>query len=209
MMSMAPLVTPIVSDLNLSYAQMGLILGSWQFVYIVASIGAGNLIDRWGERKSILAGALFVSLSAGLRCFSYGFGTMLFAVALLGVGGPMMSIGGPKTISLWFLVKRRGTALGIYMTGSGTGMLLGFALTNSFVMPLFDYSWRVTFLSYGILAFITAILWWFLAKDVKPETTTERIGVVKVLSQIVRIRNVQFVLIMGLISFATTHGLMN
>jgi cyanate permease len=207
--SMAPLVTPIVKDLNMSYSQMGLILGSWQLVYIVASIGAGNLIDRWGERKSILAGVLVVSLSAGLRYFSRGFGTMLPAVALFGLGGPMISVGGPKIISLWFESKRRGMALGIYMTGSTVGTLLGFALTNSFVMPLFDYSWRVTFLSYGILAFIAAMLWLFLAKEVKPETTAERIGVVKVLSQIVRIRNVQWVLIMGLISFATLHGLMN
>jgi cyanate permease len=76
-------------------------------------------------------------------------------------------------------------------------------------MPLFNNSWRVTFLSYGILSFIAALLWWFLAKDFKPETTAERIGVVRVLSQIVRIHNVQWVLIMGLISFATLHGLMN
>jgi cyanate permease len=76
-------------------------------------------------------------------------------------------------------------------------------------MPLADYSWRITFLSYGILAFVAGLLWWFLAKEVKPEATAERIGVVKVLSQIVRIHNVQWVLIMGLLSFATLHGMLN
>jgi hypothetical protein len=33
--SMAPLVTPIIRDLHLSYTQMGLILGSWQLTYIL------------------------------------------------------------------------------------------------------------------------------------------------------------------------------
>jgi cyanate permease len=207
--SMAPLVTPVVKDLNMTYSQMGLLLGSWQLVYIIASIGAGNLIDRWGERKSILAGILIISLSAGLRYFSHGFGTMLPIVAMLGAGGPMISVGGPKTISIWFEGKIRGTALGIFMTGAMVGTLLGFALTNSVIMPLTDYSWRITFLSYGAFAFITALLWGCFAREVKPETTPERIGIVKVLGQIVRIRNVQWVLALGLISFAILHGLMN
>jgi cyanate permease len=207
--SMAPLVTPVVEDLNMSYSQMGLILGSWQLVYIFTSIGAGNLIDRWGVRKSIFTGMLFIGFSASLRYFSNGYWTLLPAVALLGVGGPMISVGGPKAISLWFEGKRRGTALGIFMTGASVGMLLGFALTNSVVMPLTGYSWRLTFLSYGIFAFITAILWWLFAREIKPETVAVRLSVVKTLSRIVRIRNVQLVLIMGLLSFATIHGMGN
>jgi cyanate permease len=207
--SMAPLVTPIIEDFNMSYSQMGLILGSWQLVYIATSIVAGNLIDRWGERKSLLAGVLVVALSAGLRFFSNGFATMLPAVALLGVGGPMISIGGPKTISLWFEGKRRGTALGIFITGSMTGMLLGFSLTNSVIMPLTNNSWRITFLSYGILALAAGLLWWFFAREIRLETTTEKIGVVTALRQIVRIRNVQLILIMGMLNLATIHGLMN
>ena len=207
--SMAPLVTPILSDLKMSSSQMGLILGSWQLVYIVASVGAGNILDRWGERKSLLAGILVTGLSACLRYFSNGFGTLFPIVALVGVGGPMISAGGPKTISLWFEGKSRGTALGIYMTGSSTGTLLGFALTNSVVMPLVDYSWKTTFLIYGILAFAIGLLWWFFSRDVKSATNAKRMGIFEALNQIVRIRNVQLVLILGLLSLASFHGVMN
>ena len=38
MRSIAPLVTPILEDLNISYSQMGLILGSWPLTYIVAAV---------------------------------------------------------------------------------------------------------------------------------------------------------------------------
>ena len=207
--SMAPLVTPILNDLKMSSSQMGLVLGSWQLVYIVASIAAGNILDRWGERKSLLAGILVIGLSACLRYFSNGFGTLFPIVALVGVGGPMISAGGPKVISLWFEGKSRGTALGIYMTGAATGTLLGFGLTNSVVMPLVNYSWRTTFLIYGILAFATGLLWWFLSKDVKSATTTKRMSIFNTLNQIVRKRNFQLVLILGLLSLASFHGVMN
>ena len=65
--AIAPLVTPILADLDLSYTQMGFILGSWQLTYIAAAIVAGTLIDRWGIRRSLLAGAIFLGLSSALR----------------------------------------------------------------------------------------------------------------------------------------------
>ena len=40
--SIFPLVTPILTDLGLSYSQMGLILGSWQLTYIFAALAAGT-----------------------------------------------------------------------------------------------------------------------------------------------------------------------
>ena len=98
--AISPLVTPILRDLNMSYSQMGLILGAWQLTYIAVAAISGTIIDKWGVRKSILAGILIIALSSILRYFPHGFGTMLFAVALFGVGGPMISIGCPKTISL-------------------------------------------------------------------------------------------------------------
>lgn len=52
--AVSPLVTPIVRDLRLSYTQMGFILGSWQLTYIVVSIIAGTMVDRWGVRKTLL-----------------------------------------------------------------------------------------------------------------------------------------------------------
>ena len=123
--SIFPLVTPILADLELSYSQMGLILGSWQLTYIFAALVAGTILDRWGVRKSIFAGVMVIGLSASLRYFSGGFISMLIAVALFGLGGPMISIGGPKTISAWFHGRSRGTAMGIYTTGNWAGGLDG------------------------------------------------------------------------------------
>ena len=94
----SPLVTPILHDLRMTYGQMGFVLGSWQMTYIVFAICAGVIMDRWGIRRSIFFGAVIIALSALLRATSAGFFSLLLFVALFGIGGPMISIGCPKTI---------------------------------------------------------------------------------------------------------------
>ena len=204
--SIAPLVTPILRDLQITYSQMGTILGSWQLTYIAVAIFAGTLIDKWGIRKSLFGGVIIIGLSALLRYFPEGFMGMLFAVALFGVGGPMISIGCPKTIALWFRGRDRGTAVGIYMTGSLIGGLTALTLTNSMVMPLTGYEWRLVFISYALVAFSIALLWGVFARDVSLAAPSENPGIIETFVKLIKVRNVRIVLITGLLSFATVHG---
>ena len=185
---------------------MGLILGSWQLIYIFAALAAGAILDRWGVRKSIFAGAIVIGFSAAVRYYTVGFITMLAAVALFGLGGPMISVGGPKTIALWFRGRSRGTAMGVYTTGSWVGGLMALALTNSLVMPLVDHSWRLTFVFYGLTAFGVALQWFLLARGDGSAEHQKSIRIIEVFGQLIKIRNVRILLAMGLLSFAIIHG---
>jgi cyanate permease len=204
--SILPLVTPILADLELSYSQMGLILGSWQLTYIFAALIAGTILDRWGIRKSIFVGAIVIGLSASLRYFSGGFISMLIAVALFGLGGPMISIGGPKTISSWFHGRSRGMAMGIYTTGNWAGGLMALALTNSLVMPLVGNNWRLAFVVYGVTTFSIALHWFLLARGDEPGEQSENLRIIDVFGSLIKIRNVRILLVMGLLAFAIGHG---
>jgi len=205
--AIAPLVTPMIQDLGISYAEMGLILGAWQVTYILVSLVNGPIIDRWGIRQSLFVGALVISFSACLRYFPTGFLSMLFAVALFGVGGPMISIGGPKAIALWFEDKSRGTAIGIFMAGNIGGGLAALALTNSLVMPRLHDNWRATFVLYGAIAFLIAVLWVVLARDKPASAGDESEAMLRVFRRLISIRRVQVILLMGLCSFGIFHGL--
>ena len=207
--AISPLVTPILSDLSISYTQMGFILGSWQLVYIPAALAAGWALDKWGSRRCLLFGAIIIGLSAGLRFFTMGFYSMLFCVSLFGIGGPMMSIGGPKTISARFSGRSRGLAVGIYMIGPGLGGLLALALTNSLVMPLVGDSWRLTFAGYGLLALVFGMLWWFLSEEADPKASGGGMGFVPLFVQLIKVRNVQVLLVMAMLSFTVGHGFIN
>lgn len=204
--SIFPLITPILNDLYISYSEMGFILGSWQLTYILVALVAGTILDKWGVRKSIFAGALIIGLSASSRYYANGFLTMLAAVALFGVGGPMISIGGPKTISEWFIGPGRGIAVGIYTSGSWIGGLAALAATNSLVMPLVGGSWRFTFAVYGLLTFAVAMLWLLLTRESESKSGSGGAGVIEVFSKLIAVRDVQILLIMALFSFAINHG---
>ena len=207
--SITPLITPILNDLGMSYSQMGFALGSWQLTYILVALVAGAILDRWGIRKSIFAGALVIGFSASIRYFAAGFFTILVAIALFGVGGTMISIGGPKTISAWFIGRSRGIAVGIYTTGPWIGGLMALALTNSFVMPLLGGSWRLTFVCYGMLTFAIALLWLFLAKESPSKSASVNVSIIEVFKKLAAVRDVQLLLIMALFSFAINHGFSN
>jgi len=201
-----PLVTPILNDLRITYSQMGFILGSWQLTYIVIALVAGSIMDRWGVRKSLFTGTLIIGLSASLRYFTNNFEALLVAVALFGVGGPMISIGGPKTISSWFSGPSRGTAIGVYASGNWIGGLFALALTNSLVMPLVGNEWRQVFLAYGLITFFVALLWMLSAREIEGVESSNRLTIIDVFRNLGNLHNVRLVLAMGLLAFAIIHG---
>ena len=200
-----PLVTPILNDLRITYSQMGFILGSWQLTYIVVALVAGSIMDRWGVRKSLFAGALILGLSSSLRYFTNNFAALLAAVALFGVGGPMISIGGPKTISSWFRGPSRGTAIGLYTSGNWIGGLFALALTNSLVMPLVGNEWKKVFLGYGLITFFVALLWLLSARE-SGSGESSGLTIIDVFRNLGNLHNVRLVLAMGLLAFSISHG---
>ena len=201
-----PLVTPILNDLRITYSQMGFILGSWQLTYIMIALVAGSIIDRWGVRKSLFAGVLIIGLSSSLRFFANNFAILLVAVALFGVGGPMISIGGPKTISAWFSGPIRGTAIGLYTSGNWIGGLLALALTNSLVMPLVGNNWKQAFVVYGMITFGVGLLWMLFARETESREKSQSMAIIDVFRNLGNLRDVRIVLAMGLLAFAISHG---
>lgn len=209
-----PLIGPVSTDLNLSRAAMGSVLGAWPVIYIVMSIPAGAIIDRFGLRRSLAVGIVLIALSGLLRAVADSYATLFLAVAVFGLGGPFISIGAPKLVSTWFNKSNRGTAMGIYMTASAGGRILALATANSLLMPLYDGNWRYTLTTFAGFALASALVWWFLAKhaddaDGSDVPTKSLIASMKVFPELLRIRVVQIVLIMSVGSFLFSHGFNN
>lgn len=150
--SIAPLVYLIMADLGMHRGEMGTVLAAWQLTYIFASVPGGGLMDRFGPRRTMFAATLVIAASACLRGFADGYWTLLLAVMVFGLGGPMISSGAPKVVSLWFTGKNRGLAMGIYFTGNASGGITAVALTNSVFLPMVGGDWRnVMFLVAGFV----------------------------------------------------------
>ena len=209
--SIAPLVDTISKELSINSSQMGTILGAWQLVYIGLAYQSGSLLDRFGVKRSVAAGAIAIALSLFVRAIAVDFITLLLAVLIFGLGGSMISVGSPKVASMWFHGRQRGMATSISFAGSILGSIIGMALTSAVVVPLLG-NWRLAFLFYGVITVIATLVWLLFARNQVPasddgsDPDQARAGNLK---QIIAIDNVKLIVVLGFSVFLLNHGLRN
>jgi cyanate permease len=160
---LAPLVGPVAADLGLSYSAMGTILAAWPMLYVFASIPCGAAVDRLGAKRALLIAAAIMSVSAITRGLAIDFWSLFFAVALFGIGGPLLSITTPKAIAKWFTGPQRGLAMGIYFTGPSLGSIAALASSNTLLMPLTGNNWRWVLMIYAAFMVVGGLYWWALS----------------------------------------------
>jgi len=218
--AMAPLIGVIRADLGLSDGAMGLVLGAWPLVYIVMAMPCGAFLDRAGPRWALFAAAAIIALSAAARGLADDQVSLFFAVALFGIGGPLISIGAPKLVSLWFEGPDRGLGMGIYITGPALGGISALALTNSVVMPLMGGDWRQVLFLYAGISLAIGLVWLMLASHPRARhlpglavaeysPSAEYGGQTGVFLELLKIPAVRLMLIMAVGAFFFNHGLNN
>ncbi len=210
MASLAPLVREIEADLRFSHSAMGTIMGAWQFVYIFAAIPCGMLLDRIGARWGLAVGALIIGLSGIFRGFAGEYMELLAAVALFGLGGPLISAGAPKVVSEHFEGAHRGLAMGIYITGPGIGAIVALLLTQSVVLPWLEGNWRLLLQIWGVVGILSGLFWLLVAREGRqPSAPMEDKVQLSSLIEILRIPAVRLILLMSVAVFAINHGMGN
>jgi len=124
-----PLVQPIQAALDMSSMQMGHLLGSWQVVYMFCAIPGAYFIVRQGPVPALTIAALLILMSLILRVGATDYRSLLLVVALLGVGGPMISIGCPYLVGQMFGKSSFGFAMGAYVSAPALANMLTFAFS--------------------------------------------------------------------------------
>ncbi|MDP6696299.1 MAG: MFS transporter [Acidimicrobiales bacterium] len=207
-MSIAPIVDEVRADLGLSRGSMGLALGAWQLVYIITAPPAGRLVDRLGLRRSLTLGALVIVASGLARVAATGLAGFWLAIALFGVGGPLVSAGAPKVVGTWFSdVRERRFAVGAYNTAPALGGLATLVLSNSVLMPLTG-SWRTTVAIETGLMVVAAACWLVVSRHSQPpvdppEHAVAEGGARSLLAE----PEVRAILVFGVGVFFIVHGL--
>ena len=218
--SLAPMVAPIEASLGMSHAAMGSVMGAWQLVYIFSAVPCGMLLDRVGGQRALLIGVLLIAASALGRALAVDYWTLLAAVMLFGLGGPIISSGAPKMVAELFTDSQRGMAMGIYMTGPAVGGVVCLGLTNSWLLPLLG-NWRSVMLLWAGTALAAALAWFLMgrrfvtspagipgaqpfANSIPGATATSQVGT---MASLVRVPAVRLILAMSVGVFLFNHGL--
>jgi len=211
--SMAPLVYRLMADLGMHRGEMGTVLAAWQLTYIFCSVPCGGLLDRFGPRRMMFASVLVIAVSVALRGVASDYVTLLLAVMVFGLGGPLISSGAPKVVSLWFTGKERGLAMGIYFTGNATGGIVAVALTNSVFLPAIGGDWRDLMSGYALFIILVGVIWLGISahpasRDMEAKLKAEdKRRSMDVFLELVRDPVVRLVLLMGLFILFYNHGM--
>ncbi len=209
--SLAPVASLVIHDLAMSHSEMGLAMGAWQLIYIAAAAPAGVFLDKIGARKALTTGGLLIGFSAIARAFAIDAQTLVIAVMLFGLGGPIVSAGAPKVVMANFKGTDRGLAMGIYMTGPAIGSVISLTLTNSLLLPLVDYSWRNVLMIWGIFAVCAAGVWFVLASKNQATKQIQNTGQpqVRVIKSLLNKPTILIVLGISVCVFLFNHALNN
>lgn len=212
--SFAPILPVVLADLRTTSTGGGMLLGAYPLMYVLSALVIGRVCDRLGVRTSTALGILVIAISMLLRSAAHTFGPMLFAAALLGVGGPVVSTVLPKLVAERFEGPARTIASGVYVTGPAVGGAIVVGLTTGAFIPLAG-SWHALFLAYSVIGLVIAGGWLLLARDLAPPVPARFTGDAAAPaaagtggppSRVWRMPEVWMVVLVGVAAFTITQG---
>ncbi|WP_191991962.1 MFS transporter [Bacillus aerolatus] len=156
---------PIMEDLNLTYAQWGMVGSSFYWLFSVAGIIGAALSDKIGTKKMLTIMAIVWTICQ-LGAFAiYSLPLLIFSRVILGAfEGPYYATA-ISHISKWFPPERRAFAISLVNCGSMGAKLMAPLL----ILIIHSYSWRIGFGFLGALSLIWCILWITFGRE-KPKS---------------------------------------
>lgn len=146
----------LAKDLNLSKAEMGIVLSSFFWVYAFMQMPAGWIVDRFGVRRAYSFGFVFWSAASTFTGFAAGMTSLLGLRIATGAGQAITFPASSRACANWFPEPERGTVTGIYLTGVRLGAALISWLGAYF---LARYSWKYFFLIIGLVPLVWLLPW--------------------------------------------------
>ncbi|MGE0115054.1 MAG: MFS transporter [Steroidobacteraceae bacterium] len=162
----APLFPSMMKDLNLTYQDLGNLIGILGITWGLFSIVAGGLSDKLGRRALIVPAVLGFSLMAGFAGMAGGITALLVLRACMGVFEGAYTPTSFATIAEGSKPSRLGLNQGIEQSafpliGLGLGPIIATQLL--LVVP----SWRWVFAVVALPGLILGIALWFVIKEPK------------------------------------------
>ncbi|OLT05730.1 hypothetical protein BJF90_01730 [Pseudonocardia sp. CNS-004] len=152
--------TPISQEFGLSPGQMGVLLSTFLWTYLICLIPAGILTDRIGTRWTNALSIAVWSAATVLAGVVRGFGALVGARLLMGVGESTTYPACGRVVQEWAPASERGRVVATYNSGAYAGPALGSLLTAALVTA---YGWRTAFVVLGGIGFLWLAAWliWF------------------------------------------------
>jgi MFS family permease len=147
-------------EMHLSPVQMGYLLSSFLWTYIICLVPVGILVDRFGSRTMNALGIALWSTATILTGRTWNIATLILARFTMGAAESTTHPSGARVVREWIPAGERGFTNSVFLAGSQAGPALG-ALVVGTVGEA--YGWRASFFVLGAFGFIWLAAWliWF------------------------------------------------
>jgi len=153
---------PIMTELKLEPESFGLLGSSFFFLFSIAAIVVGFIVNRVATRWVLLALAVVWALAQFPMVGTVGFTTLLICRIILGAGeGPAFSVAA-HAVYKWFPDEKRTLPTAILSQGSAFGVILAVPALNWLIV---NYSWHHAFGALGVVGLMWAVAWLILGKE--------------------------------------------
>jgi len=164
--ALAPVTSEAAAYYRVTPMSIGFLSMLFMLVYIVVSMPASYIIDTYGIRTGIGAGAALIGafgLLKGLYAFNY---TMVVLSQVgLAVAQPFILNAYTRVAANWFPMEERATATGLAALSQYLGIIVAMAVTPVLVH---GYSIDGTFRIYGLASLGAAVLFFLLFREHPP-----------------------------------------
>jgi sugar phosphate permease len=156
-------IGPVLTEaLHLNRTELGLLTSAIWGGMLLGILPLGILIDRYGERWVVAAGAVMLAVFLFLAAQTSSFLQVFLLLLPAAVGASCSSPGGTRAIAAWFPRHQRGIAMGIRQTGVTTAGIL-----SAIILPpiAVAFRWPAAFLTVAALALVAALLFVILYRE--------------------------------------------
>ncbi len=162
----APITGDATKYYGVSDLKIGILSMCFMIVYIVVSIPASWIIDKYGIRIGVGIGAVFTGVFGLIRGFAGpDYNLLLLAQIGIAIGQPFILNAITKLAARWFPIEERATAAGLGTLAMYLGILLGMTLTPYLVI---GSGIGGMLYIYGIISILTTIGFLVLIKESPP-----------------------------------------
>jgi cyanate permease len=162
----APITGNATNYYGVSDLKIGILSMCFMIVYIVVSIPASWIIDKYGIRTGVGIGAVFTGIFGLLRGFAGNdYNLLLLAQIGIAIGQPFILNAITKLAARWFPIGERATAAGLGTLAMYVGILAGMTLTPYLII---GSGISGMLYIYGVISIITTVIFLVLIRESPP-----------------------------------------
>jgi MFS family permease len=149
----APLIQ---GELHLTATELGVLLSSFFWSYVLMHVPAGWLAERYGAHRVLAGGVALWSLATALTSVAGTFATLLALRLLLGVGESVYFPCSSKLLASEVDLRHRAMANGLIGFGLALGPAVGTYLGGELIAVV---GWRAVFALFGCASLVWLVPW--------------------------------------------------